>query len=465
MVHRATKEVTVRRGTTAIVLAGLLAVAVQSAAGAVRVPADFDDPRGIREIGVDVSPPDPGADRNTTVEPHIAMDPNNRNRIVSVYQESRFQDGGAVVNGFATSQDGGRTWVHGNLPGLTEAVGGPYDRASDPTAAFGPDGTAYATSLTVTDGGTCPSGVAINRSDDGGLTWNDPVWLQEDGCGVFNDKTWMAVDTNPGSPHLGRIYVTWDQDGAVIRLRWSDDRGETWSPLITPSPAGGYPAGMVVQPNGDVTIQIADGVEVAVTSHDGGQTWDPRVTINSFQGADPPDMRTGNIWGLGHVAVDPTTGILYVVWSDGRFRSDGQNDIVLTRSTNGGDSWEALDRVNQDAPNSRIDHFTPAVAAHSGAVHVLYYTRDNAAGLNDLVRATYTASTNDGATFGPELRLGRAADIDYAAEVFFDGTKFLGDYLGIAASANVVHPVWCRSYRPPVPRPYNQTTWSATIRR
>lgn len=430
-----------------------------------RVPEDFDRVRGVREIGKDVSPPGQGASRDTTVEPHIAIDPNNRAHLVSVYQQSRFQDGGSVVNGFATSRDGGRTWIHGNLPGLTEAVGGPYDRASDPTAAFGPDGEAYATSLTVTNGGTCPSGVAINRSDDGGITWNDPVWLQEDGCSVFNDKSWMAVDTYPTSPHFGRIYVVWDQNGAIIRLRWSDDKGETWSPLITPYPPGGYPAGMVVQPDGDVTVQIAAGTEVAVTSHNGGQTWDAAVTIGSFQGADPPDMRTGNLWGLGYIAVDPSTGVLYVVWSDGRFRADGWNDIVITRSTNGGASWDPLERVNHDATNSEIDHFTPAVAANDGYVHVVYYARGNRNGLNQRLRAAYTMSSDQGSTFGPQLTLGRAIDLAWAAEVWFDGTKFLGDYISIVASPNEAHPVWARSYEPPSPQDYHQTTWSATILR
>jgi hypothetical protein len=429
----------------------------------VDVPSDFETVRGVRQIGRDQTPPDSGGQRDTTVEPHIAMDPNNPDHLVAVYQQGRFQDGGSVDNGFATSQDGGRTWVSGNLPGVTKAVGGPYDRASDPTAAFGPGGEAYATSLAVSDGGSCPTGVAINRSDDGGLTWNDPVWLQEDGCSTFNDKTWMAVDTFPSSPHFGRIYVTWDQSGSIIRLRWSDDRGETWGPLITPYGPGGYPAGMVVQPDGDVTAQIASGVEVAVTSHDGGQTWDPAVTINTFQGFDPPDIRAGNIWGLGHLAVDRVSGNLYVVWSDARFRSDGLNDIVLSRSVDGGGSWSPLQRVNQDATNSNIDHFTPAVAANSGYVHVVYYRRDNNDGLNQLLRVAYTVSSDDGQTFGPEALLGRGVDLRYAAEVFFDGTKFLGDYIGIAASATTVHPVWSRSFRPPVQRDQHQTTWSARI--
>ena len=40
--------------------------------------------------------------------------------IVSVFQMGRFTDGGGSDIGFATSTDGGTTWTHGNLPGITK---------------------------------------------------------------------------------------------------------------------------------------------------------------------------------------------------------------------------------------------------------------------------------------------------------------------------------------------------------
>jgi hypothetical protein len=55
--------------------------------------------------------------------------------VVSAFQEGRFFSGGASDIGFATSTDGGRTFVHGNLP-ITIFAGGPYDRASDAVVAF-----------------------------------------------------------------------------------------------------------------------------------------------------------------------------------------------------------------------------------------------------------------------------------------------------------------------------------------
>ena len=59
-----------------------------------------------------------GAEADTEVEPDIAVDPNDPDVVVAVFQQGRFdQSGGCVDPGFATSRDGGRTWITGSLPG------------------------------------------------------------------------------------------------------------------------------------------------------------------------------------------------------------------------------------------------------------------------------------------------------------------------------------------------------------
>src|SRR5687768_12872012 len=53
--------------------------------------------------------------------------------IVSGFQTGRYSNGGATNNGWATSIDGGQTWTHGFLPGMTPQADppGPYPRVSD----------------------------------------------------------------------------------------------------------------------------------------------------------------------------------------------------------------------------------------------------------------------------------------------------------------------------------------------
>ena len=57
----------------------------------------------------------------------------NGSTLVAAFQTGRIAPGGATDIGWATSTDGGTTWTHGFLPGLTTGEGsGPYDAASDP---------------------------------------------------------------------------------------------------------------------------------------------------------------------------------------------------------------------------------------------------------------------------------------------------------------------------------------------
>lgn len=410
---------------------------------------------------------------DTQVEPHIAVDPSNPSIVVAVFQQGRFPDGGAVAPGYATSHDGGQTWTAGDLPFLTTATGGTFPRASDPVVAFGPDGAVYAQTLAFDD---TRSAIAVQRSDDGGLTFGAPVLAHVDTSpALFNDKNWIAVDTFTMSPFRGRVYAAWDQlnsAGAPLLLRYSDTRGQTWGPLVTVSSPKALTIGAipVVQPNGDLTVIYEDYSsgedEVSQTSHNGGASFEPPVTIGSFQGGALPDIRSGS---LPAAAVDAVTGDLFAVWQDRRFRTDGLRDIVLSRSTSGGNSWSTLARVNLDAPNSRTDHFTPAVAALNGRVHVVYRTRDTSAGLSPVVDMRYIVSTDGGATFGGEQVLGEPSNLQFAAQVTtHDCTNppcyFLGDYMGIAASPQAVHPVWCRSFDDALVQSVrHSSTWTSMI--
>jgi BNR/Asp-box repeat protein len=420
--------------------------------------------KGVRQISHDMTTPQPGSEPDTQIEPDIAVSPVDPNVVVATFQQGRFPDGGSVDPGFATSTDGGRTWSTGNLPGLTTSVGGRFDRASDPAVTFGPDGAAYITTLPF-DAADCFNGIFVSRSDDGGLTWNDPVLAQAD-CASFDDKNWIAADAFAASPFTGRIYIAWDRSaGGLVPevLRYSDDRGETWSPLITIS-SGTDGIGVIplVQPNGHVTAvyqNLDNGFVVSQTSTDGGDHWGPKVNIGLFQGTEPPDMRTG---GLPTATVDPVTGYLYAGWQDARFRSDGFNDILLWRSTDGGASWTGPVKANPDASGSGLDRFTPDIAAYGHNLHVTWLTRaGSGSSFSDKVAETYTLSTDDGATFAPAFKVGPPADLSWAAQA---GGRFLGDYMGVAAWAGGAHAVWCRSSGPPAPRTYHQTAWSATFR-
>jgi hypothetical protein len=464
--------------TAGVVLAACLA-AVNAAHA--ETPSAFQRSRPAKEI----SALPIGADPILHGESSIAVDPNDPTVVVAVFEQRRNSNcdprppSCPVAAGFATSHDGGRTWVTGNLPGLTLAAvePGPFERSTQPVVAIGPDHAVYAQRLAF-NRSDCRSAVAVQRSDDGGLTWGTPVLVQDDpSCAASNAKDWITVDTFPGGLHHGRVYSAWvhkETDWRVV-LRHSDDRGTTWSDPIAKMSPPGFSTGPVplVQPNGDLTIVYnmfspLPNHLIAQTSHDGGSNFDPPVTIGTYEGVAVPGLTTGgnDVDVFPTAAVDPVTGYLYAAWQDARFRSDGQNDIVMSISTDGGSSWGLERVVNGSRPDRPFNHFTPAVAAHGGGVVLTYGRRRE-----DEPKKVYMrriASADDGQTFGRERGLGRRADLRFADLLTFSaGDRYLEEYRGLAATADAVHAVWSRSFRPPAGSSalQHQTTWSATILR
>ena len=291
------------------------------------------------------------------------------NTIVSIFQQGRFfNGGGSSDNGWATSLDGGVTWQHGPLPGLTKnSGGGIYDRATDPAVIFDvAHGVWLVASLPLYNRGAATTAMLVSRSSDG-INWGNPVTVSR----IFNrpDKTWISCDNNSGSPFFGHCYAEWDDNsqGDLVYLSVSTDGGQTWGPAIEPAtnPAifGAQP---LAQPNGTVIVPGADAFDVSIqafTSTDGGAHWKPPVTVASIT------LHHAN-GGLRDLAL-PTSamdaaGRVYTVWQDCRFRSNcTANDLVMTTTTDG-IHWSAVTRVPIDSVTSNIDHFLPGLAIESG---------------------------------------------------------------------------------------------------
>jgi hypothetical protein len=413
---------------------------------------------------------------DTQTEPDIAIDPANPRITSTVFQQGRDAPfGGAQAPGYATSHNGGRTWVDGNLPLLTTATGGPFALASDAVVTFGQDGSAYAQTIPFNEA-NARSAVAVQRSTDAGLTFAKPSLVVDDNnVNIFNDKNWIVVDNNRRSRFFGRIYSVWSRfiatgsgSAAVTHspgaVSWSDNHGKTWSPIHFTTGPKANTEGLIplVHPDGSVTVIYDKTVgfndlETAQTSRNGGATWSAPVTVGKFLGSGVPGVRTG---GLPSAAIDPSTGRMYVVWQDTRFNPSGLNDIVLSTSVNG-QTWTAPQVVNPRV--SGLDRFTPAVAAAGGAVYVTYRTRA-AKGTAPTVTQDFIASTDGGKTFGYERQIGPPTVLQYAAvsDESPPPVAFLGDYMGLAATRREVELDWCVSSRPTVAELYHQSTWAAT---
>ena len=325
--------------------------------------------------------------------------------IVTTSQSGRwFSGGGASNNVFSTSQDGGRTWVTGGLPGTTVNEGGTWPRISDPAIAYDPEHNVWlAQGLTINSSGQGDSVVA-NRSTDGGLTWSNPVTVAAS-PGTFWDKTWIACDVWPQSPYYGNCYSQWDDNGLgnQMMMSTSTDGGLTWSPRQSPSTPSGLGGQPVVLPNGTVVVPYTANYSSvrAFRSTNGGASWETGVFVASqSQALVDGGMR---IHPLPSAEVD-AAGRVYVVWHDCQFRAGcSSNDIVMSTSTDGV-TWTPKTRIPIDPINSTADHFLPGIGAdraNPGRLGLGYYYYPQATCTSSTCQLTFgfISSLDGGATW------------------------------------------------------------------
>ena len=432
------------------------------------------------------------------VEPWVSVNPANPNNIIGVWQQDRWNNGGAqgLVAGFSTN--GGKSWGESTLP-FSECApraindpftGAPYDRASDPWVSIGPDGTAYAVGLLATNNtisGNNDTGVAAVTSSDGGRTWVNPVLIKSDQgtspvfefTQFFNDKESVTADPNP--THAGTAYVVWDRlvspshsPDADLRAHafegpsWftkTTDGGKTWTgtrPIFDPGqnsqtignqivvdPRTGvlYDFFQLFQTTGSPNFTPRGSSVSFISSSDGGNTWSQPTVVSTEQTAADTDPNTGaairTALSLPEVAIDASTGQLYVVWEDARFTGGTVNQAVISTSTDGGATWSAPAAVS--TPSGR-PAFTPAVAVNSaGTVAVTYYDfRNLAAGNTTTLPTDYwlTSSTNHGASFGNEIHIAGSFDMLNAP---FAGGFFVGDYESLTTIGTTFEPFFVQT--------------------
>ncbi len=319
------------------------------------------------------------------------------------------------------------------------------------------------------------------------------------------DKPWLTVGPSPTDPDKEVIYLSYtefEQTSSVlyadelaflsnpflatqIKVVASDDGGQTWSApapvsekvfagfsLAAPGQdaaqqqtgAGTFSSRVVqgsqidVLPDGTLAICWYDSTDdgndtgLAVvsfaTSNDEARTFSQPVVAGTFREV-PYRLRTANFryGGLPSMSAGPD-GALYIVQA-GRSSVDpvDDSDVFLYRSLDGGKNWDPGVQVNQDK-TTKNQFFPQVIAGPDGVVHVMWGDqRDDPIGLK--YNIYYTQSTDQGQTFGftiPEQNFTapdtRVTDFSSNPMKGFPGGRFIGDYMGIAATEDDVFMVW-----------------------
>jgi hypothetical protein len=381
-------------------------------------------------------------------EVSIAINPTNKNNIAAVSMQYKMQEGQRLVTNFAYwSADGGKTFS-------TVAHPNPEQRTQgDDAITFDGDGTAYHSFISFR-GLRQPfpedaiNGILVNKSEDGGKSWTDPVAAVDHINTVmpFEDKSWLVTD-NTQSTHRGNLYVSWTRfdvygsssprDSTHIYFSRSTNGGERFSQPIRISDKGGNAiddgntvegAVPAVGKNGDVYVVWSGprGIEMD-RSTDGGRTFGKDRFITEHPGGwDIEIPGIGRANGMPVTEVDLSDGdfggSIYVNWVDNR---NGDYDVFCISSRDGGLVWSEVVRVNNDPISNGKDQFFTwmGVDPIDGSVNIAFYDRRDSEG--NETGLTLARSTDGGKSFINYKIKQPLFDTDYR--------RFFGDYLGVDA--------------------------------
>jgi hypothetical protein len=363
----------------------------------------------------------------------------------------------ARISNFSyTSIDGGRTWQTVAAPNAHERVHG------DDAVTIGRDGTIYHSYIAF-DGIRVPradrasSGIYVRTSRDG-LSWNEPVAVVDhiNTAIPFEDKPWVGVDDAEESPNRGNVYVAWTrfdvygspdpQHKSHIWFSRSRDGARSFAPPVqvsdTPGDAkdsDGTVEGVVpsVGVKGEVYVAWAGPAGLVFDrSLDGGYTFGADKVIAQLPGGwDIPLPGVERHNGMPVTAVDHShgrnRGAVYVNWIDER---NGDTDVFIVSSRDGGANWSAPVRVNDDAKgNKGAQLFTwMAVDPTDGSINVVFLDRRDTEGTNN---AVMLARSIDGGKTFVNHRVNRPA-------FPLNDTVFYGDYLGVDAHGGRVAAIY-----------------------
>jgi len=387
----------------------------------------------------------------------IAINPKNPDNMIAASFQTGLPPKPRAGSYHYVTFDGGKTWSTVATPDPKNLVQG------DDVMAFSSDGIAYHAHLSfdgirVARPSRAENGMIVNVSKDGGRTWSDgtPAINHINTVIPFEDKPGLVVDNASGSRWKGNVYLAWTrfdvygsanpEDHSQIYFTRSTDQGQTFAMPMRVSDTGGdcldsdntvEGAVPAVGPKGEVYLVWAGPLGLVFDrSLDGGLTFGKDKVIGNIPGGwdfSVEGLERAN--GMPTTGVDlsngPNKGTLYVNWIDAR---NGDPDVFVMYSRDGGDSWSQPVRVSDDPiKNGKEQFFTwMSVDPVDGSVNIIFYDRRDTTGAT--TGLTLARSIDGGRTF-----INRKIDVPPFAP---NDRIFFGDYSGISAYDGRVVPVF-----------------------
>lgn len=369
-------------------------------------------------------------------EPTICINPRNTNQIAA----------GSNLNFYFYSTNSGLNWTKATLNST-------YSVWGDPAITVDTAGNFYYGHLANPQGGYFIERIVVQKSTNGGINWNNGSH-----AGYIppkqQDKEWLCVD-----PRNNNIYMSWTQfdqygsgnpaDSSVILFSGSTNSGDTWSDAIRINKIAGdcldedntvEGAVPCTGPNGEIYVSWSGPLGIVMNrSTDSGITWlpDDKFVTSQPGGWDLaiPGIYRAN--GLPITACDisngPHRGNIYINWTDQR-NGVTDTDVWLIKSTDGGDTWSAVKRVNDDPPGKQQFFTWMTIDQATGYLYFVFYDRRN---YTNTQTDVYMAKSTDGGETFINFKVSSSPFTPTAS-------TFFGDYTNVTAYNGKVRPIWTR---------------------
>jgi hypothetical protein len=357
------------------------------------------------------------------------------------------------------STNSGATWGQTTL-----ALASGDSFHSDPTAEWTSDGRAWSSTLGINSAATVLR-MRNYFSSDNGATWTFEATVSGSQSSV--DKQMVWVDHSSTSPYFNQMYAIWHNGSPAYMNRRTAGASGTWGASPT-RVSGGETTGTGI--GGDVKTNSVGDVFgfwpdtgsrrlLVVKSTNGGTTYGTPLqittTFDSYDiGVPAFNNRRALIYLSGGAYRTANKDLVYAAWTDlsgetgctaaanepgSSVSSTCKTRIWFARSTDGGATWAAPRKLNnQPGLNDQFNQWL-AVDEMSGALGVMYYDTVADAGRKK-THIYYQRSFDDGVSWSAPQQV-TTAQTDETSAGTNTGNQY-GDYNGLSAYAGVLFPSW-----------------------
>jgi hypothetical protein len=373
-------------------------------------------------------------------EPSITVDPTNPNRMTIGWRQFNSVTSNFRQAGYAYTNNGGSTWT---FPGALEN----NVFRSDPVLVADDTGHFFYNSLLQSFFDN------IWRSLDSGQTWTN---LQGAGNATGGDKQWHQIDNTSSTGH-GFQYQSWSTAGNNFGGRQfsrSTDGGVTWmNPINIPhQPQWGT---LDVDTNGNLfiggmqtaiqqiwCIRSSDAKNGAVTP-----TFDQSTAVNlggviDINQAINPEGLVGQLFLAVDRSGTATNNNVYMLASVRPNTAAIGSDVMFVRSTDGGVTFSAPKRINDDPVNQAKSHWMGTFSvAPNGRLDAFWLDTRNAANNTDS-QLFYSFSLDGGVNWSPNA----AVSNSFNPFLGYPQQNKMGDYMTSVSDNTGANLAYCATF-------------------